>query len=235
MEKVKTTSTLKDYIERFYCENCKKEVMSHWVEVIEKLILSQPYVFIGREAVAKRFAEEYPEVDKYCLSKMSSHDLFVVFYDSKLKPIYLPREGGKDKLDMDIDLGVELMKINDTLETREDFFNYEADRVDELSEDDLVERIKKYGDILFSARTFQNACMLKLKEIVAESRKDFDLEALKPEKKAATRARSTSKVDPLTAAARNLMKLMPNQLTTIEEAIAFIQKQKGGGENETTP
>ena len=173
-------------------------------------------------------AEDEKNKDNYfnpLLSRITDTNLYAVYFNIPLNTIYILER--MHKLITNLDSGLlEIDMDENKLENREDFFNYEASRVVDLPEKELISRIEKYGDILFSARVFQNAAMVRLKEIVAASRKELNLESLKPEKKAARKSSSSTK-NPMEAAARSLMKLMPSQLKTMEEALAYIEKQKG--------
>ena len=236
---------IRDSIEYYICKNCENIVLKHWIECLDVLALSKPILFIGRKnqaedllpkkdeaaaAAAKDGCEIEEEKDNYLsprISRITDTNLYAVYYDIPLNPIYIQER--IDKLITNLDSGLfQLDMDKNKLENREDFFNYEATRIVDLEEKELIDRIEKYGDILFSARVFQNAVMVRLKEVVAASRKELNLESLKPEKKAASKARASSTKNPTEAAARSLMKIMPSQLRTMEEAIAYIEKQKGG-------
>ena len=240
----RTWVNIKDNIELYTCKNCENVIVKHWIESLDVLSLSKPTLFIGRKEQAEDFIpkgeaardaladdceiEDEKNKDNYfnpLLSRITDTNLYAVYFDIPLNTIYILER--MHKLITNLDSGLlEIDMDENKLENREDFFNYEASRVVDLPEKELISRIEKYGDILFSARVFQNAAMVRLKEIVAASRKELNLESLKPEKKAASKARASSAKNPMEAAARSLMKLMPSQLKTMEEALAYIEKQK---------
>ena len=193
-------------IEIYECTNCKHKIAKHWVEDLDEAVFDKPTLFVGNILQAEDLLSELEnkEVEEaetdaakdagikeenkydtlYKISKISETSLYAIYYDTPLKAIHVAEEGER----LIMDLGAKLLEMNEEnsteLKNREDFFNYEAKRITELSEEDLSQRIKKYGDILFSSRIFQNACMVRFKEILTESRKEFNLERLKQEKKA---------------------------------------------------
>ena len=176
------------------------------VDDLDEAVFEKPILFVGsllqaedllseledkedkkaEDAAAKAAGVEIEEKPNtlYKISKIIGSDLYAVYYNTPLTAMHTPERGER----LIMDLGAKLLEMNEEnnieLRNREDFFNYEATRVIDLDEEELCKRIKKYGDILFSSRIFQNACMVKLKEVIVESRKEFNLESLKQEKKA---------------------------------------------------
>ena len=194
-------------IEIYECTNCQYQVVKHWVEDSDEAVFDKPTLFVGslpqvEDILSKLENKETKEAEQdaardagveeenksgnalYKISKISGTSLYTIYYDTPLKAIHTPERGER----LIMDLGAKLLEINEKenvqLEHREDFLNYEATRIVDLDEEELSKRIQKYGDILFSSRIFQNACMVRLKKIILESRREFDLETLKQEKKA---------------------------------------------------
>ena len=197
----------KDNIEIYECATCQHKVVSHWIEDLDETVFDKPTLFIGSLSQAEDLLSEIEDKERkkaekeaakaagvevkdkpntlYKISKIVGSDLYTVYYNTPLKATHTPEKGER----LIMDLGAKLLEINEEnnieLRNREDFFNYEAERIVDINnEEELSKRIKMYGDILFSSRIFQNACMVKLKEVIVESRKEFNLESLKQEKKA---------------------------------------------------
>ena len=238
-------------VEVYECDNCEHRVASHWVEDLDETVFEKPTLFIGsllqaedllaeledketeraeRDAAADagEEQEDKPRNSLYKISKISETDHYAVYYDTPLKARHTPEKGAR----LIMDLGAKLLEMaeGNQLESREDFFNYEAARVTDLSEEELSKRIRKYGDILFSSRIFQNACMVKLKEIIVDSRKEFQLESLKQEKKASKKVIAQAPGDKMyIQLAKVFGWILPNGNYDLERVKKYIEDNKAGG------
>lgn len=114
------------------------------------------------------------------------------------------------------------------LETWQDFFNYEAQRIVDLTPEQLADRIRAYDKALIATQAFQHASNIRLKQIAKTEYERKLLEDLKynpPSKALGETKKSSASSERLSKQEKAIRSMMKHLSMSREEAMEQLNMQ----------